>query len=275
MNSEEQLLETANIRQRQLVSPSRLARELTSLGLESGMTVIVHTAMSRIGWVPGGAQGVIGALLNVLGTSATLVMPAHSGNFSEPSNWMAPAVPKTWWDDIRAEMPAFDPALTPSRNMGAVAESFRMYPGVVRSSHPQVSFTALGPNSDHIVASHPVGCMFGERSPLARLYELDAHVLLLGVDHANNTAIHLGEDRADFPGKTYQAEGSPMLVDGERRWISFDELKANDEDFVELGEAFARETQMERRGPIGWGEGRIMPIRAIVDFAETWLSAHR
>ena len=275
MSTEEQLLENANTRQRRPVTPARLSRELESLGLQSGMTVIVHTAMSKVGWVPGGAQGVIAALLDVLGASGTLVMPAHSGNFSDPANWQAPAVPKTWWDSIRAEMPAYDSVRTPTRNMGAVAESFRMYPGVRRSDHPHVSFTALGPNANRVVALHPLGCMFGERSPLARLYDIDAHVLLLGVDHGNNTAIHLGEDRADFSGKTYHTEGAPMLVDGERRWVKFEDLKVSDDDFAKLGEDFARETQFERHAPIGWGQARFMPLPAIVDYAQAWITAHR
>jgi aminoglycoside 3-N-acetyltransferase len=275
MSSEEQLLQNASKQQRQPVTPSRLADELTSLGLGSGMTVIVHTAMSKIGWVPGGAQGVIAALLNVLGDSGTLVMPAHNGSFSDPANWEAPAVPKTWWASIREEMPAYDPAITPTRNMGSVAESFRKYPGVQRSDHPQVSFTAFGANANQILAEHPVGCMFGERSPLARLYELDGRVLLLGVDHGNNTSLHLGEYRATFPDKSYHTEGAPMMVNGRRQWVSFEDLRTSDDDFAELGEAFARDTGLEQRGPIGWGEGRLMPIRTLVDYAKTWLSAHR
>lgn len=275
MSTEEQLLESANKRHRQPVSRSRLVAELAALGLEPGMTVIVHCALSKIGWVPGGAQGVIAALLDVLGDSGTLVMPAHSGNFSDPANWVAPAVPRDWWATIREEMPAYDPALTPTRNMGAVAESFRKYPGVLRSDHPHVSFAALGPNAQQILHAHPVGCMFGERSPLARLYELGAHVLLLGVDHGNNTAIHLGEDRAEFAGKTHHTEGAPMMVDGERRWVSFEDLQVSDDDFTRLGEDFAKETGFERRGAVGWGEARCMPVRAIVDYAQVWLSTHR
>lgn len=275
MSTEEQLLEEATKRQRKPVSRSRLVDEFTALGLKPGMTVIVHSALSKIGWVPGGAQGVIAALLDVLGESGTLVMPAHSGNLSDPANWQAPAVPKDWWDPIRAEMPAYDRARTPTRNMGAVAESFRKYPGVLRSGHPHASFTALGPNAKRIVDEHPVGCMFGERSPLARLYELHAYVLLLGVDHRNNTAIHLGEDRAEFPHKRYQTDGAPMMVEGERHWVSFEELSVSDDDFAKLGRDFARETEFERRAPVGWGEARLLQVCAIVDYAQAWLSAHR
>ena len=117
--------------------------------------------------------------------------------------------------------------------------------------------------------------MFGERSPLAVLYELDALVLLLGVDHGNDTAIHLAEYRAEFPGKAYQEEGAPMFVDGRRQWVTFLDLAVRDDDFARLGKAFAKDTGAERRGPVGWGEGRLAPVRAVVDYAQQWLTIHR
>ena len=273
--SEERVLAAPNVASRKPVTPSRLAKELRKLGVAPGMTLMVHTSLSKLGWVPGGAQGVIVALLDVLGESGTLVMPAHSGHLSDPSGWQAPPVPKPWWRAIRKEMPAYDPALTPTRMMGAVAETFRKHPDVKRSAHPHVSFAALGPNADVIVAEHPVGDMFGERSPLARLYDLDASVLLAGVTHANNTSIHLAETRADFPSKGRVREGAPMTVNGKRRWVTFEDWQVDDGDFAALGEDFACNRGSEQRGPLGWGEGRLMRMRAIVDFAQRWLAVHR
>ena len=60
----------------------------------------------------------------------------------------------------------------------------------------------LGPNTGAVVADHSLDHPLGERSPLARLYDLDGHILLLGVGHANNTSLHLAEYRADYPGKS-------------------------------------------------------------------------
>ena len=271
--SEERLLRDAA--GREPVTPARVAAELGALGLRHGAIAIVHTSLSRIGWVPGGAQGVIAALLEVLGDTGTLVMPTHTGHLTDPAGWQAPPVPESWWETIRDQMPAYDPAMTPTRQMGAVAEAFRAYPGVRRSAHPHVSFAALGPEADAVVGEHPLGSMFGERSPLARLYDLDAQVLLAGVGHGNNTSIHLGEYRADFPGKRSGTEGAPMLVDGRRRWVRFTETLPNDDDFEALGRDFARDTGQERRGPLGWGEGRLMRVRAIVDYAERWIATHR
>lgn len=272
--SEGRLLDPANVEGKEPVTRSRLVRDLKRLGLDAGATVIVHTSLSQIGWVPGGAHGVILALLDALGETGTLVMPAHSGHLTDPASWVAPPVPERWWRTIRKEMPAYDPALTPTRLMGTVAETFRKHPGALRSPHPHVSFAALGPNAERIAREHPVGDMFGERSPLARLYELDAHVLLAGVGHGNNTSIHLGETRARFPSKRRAEEGAPMLVDGKRRWVKFEDFSPKDDDFPLLGDDFAL-TGKERRGPLGWGEGRCMRVRDIVDFAERWIANHR
>ena len=273
MTGEDRVL--ADAAGREPVTPARLAKDLAALGLAPGDIVIVHTSLSRLGWVPGGAQAVIAALLDVLGDTGTLVMPAHTGHLTDPARWQAPPVPRAWWDTIREQTPAYDPALTPTRMMGAVAEAFRTYPRVLRSAHPHVSFAARGPAAAAVVGDHPLSSMFGERSPLARLYDLDAQVLLAGVDHANNTAIHLGETRADFPGKRIAAEGAPMLVDGERRWVTFTDTLPDDDDFARLGEDFARDTEHERRGALGWGEGRLMRVRAVVDYATGWLTSHR
>ncbi|MGE0625915.1 MAG: aminoglycoside N(3)-acetyltransferase [Pseudomonadales bacterium] len=256
------------------VTPVSLARDLRALGVQSGMLLNVHSALSRLGWVVGGVQTVVQALIDVLGETGTLMMPSHSAQLSDPANWRHPPAPEQWWDTIRAEMPAYDPARTPTRLMGAIPEAFRCWPGVMRSGHPQTSHAALGPLAAGIVAEHPLDCLFGDASPIGKLYALDGHVLLLGVGHGNNTALHLAEDRASFPSKTRHTEGAPLVIDGERRWQNFRPLKVSSDDFPALGEAFAA-TGRERRGRIGAAEAILMRARDVVDFARPWFEANR
>ncbi len=257
-----------------LITPSSLADDLVRLGVERGMLLNVHSALSRIGWVVGGAQSVIQALLDVLGSDGTLTMPSHSAQLSNPANWRRPPAPERWWETIRAEMPAFHPDRTPTRFMGVIAETFRSWPGVLRSSHPQTSHAAYGPLAERIVAEHPLECLFGDTSPIGKLYALDGHVLLLGVGHGNNTVLHLAEDRARIPSKMRHTEGAPVLVDGVRRWQVFHPFKVSDDDFPALGEAFAA-TGGERRGKVGAADAILMRAREVVDFAVPWLEANR
>ncbi|GAA1522196.1 AAC(3) family N-acetyltransferase [Dactylosporangium maewongense] len=246
--------------------------QLATLGLPAGATVIVHTSLSRLGWVAGGAQAVVTALLAAIGPDGTLVMPTHSRQLTEPADWGNPPVPQSWWAVIRAETPAFDPRVTPTNFMGAVPECFRHFPGVRRSDHPTVSFAALGPDAGRITEGHTLDDGLGEGSPLARLYEADAWVLLLGVGHDNNTSLHLSEYRAASASSRWLRQGSPILVDGERRWVEYRELADDTSLFEPLGKDFAAITGGERVGPVGSGTARLMRQRALVDFGAMWLS---
>ena len=252
-----------------------LHEDLLQLGVTAGMTLLVHSSLRSLGWVCGGAVAVILALESVLGEEGTLVMPTFSTDLTDPKDWMNPPVPETWKPTIRTLLPPYDPALTPTRGMGAIPETFRKQPGVLRSDHPHVSFAAWGRNAQAITEHHALDYGLGNTSPLARIYDLHGHVLLLGVGHRNNTSLHLAEHRVDWVGRAESINGAPLLVDGRRVWIPVREFTSFDADFPDIGQAFERTTPLGRIGRIAAAEARILPQRELVDFAAAWMRANR
>ncbi len=112
----------------------------------------------------------------------------------------------------------------------------------------------------------------GETSPLARLEALDGQVLFLGSGFANATIFHLAEHRAGFP--VDGREGSPMVVDGERRWVEYATLDYDADDFEDCGAAFEA-TGAVSVVKLGAGEIRCFSARAAVAFATRWLRENR
>lgn len=254
------------------VTVDSLYVELGSLGVRAGDLVLVHTSLRSLGWVNGGPVAVVQALLRAVGDNGTIVMPSHSSDLTNPENWMAPPVPKEWHDTIRNTMPAYNPLITPTSHMGQVAELFRTWPGVVRSDHPSASFAALGPLATQITSHHSLSDPLGSTSPLGTLYQLGAKVLLIGVDFDKCTALHLAEQMT-WPDRERVVEGAPILIDGQRQWISFEVPQLMDSDAFLSIQASVLGSGIATAGPLGEGRGILAEMKHLVDYAvKLWSS---
>ncbi|MBL1086453.1 AAC(3) family N-acetyltransferase [Streptomyces actinomycinicus] len=251
-----------------LVTRDTVATQLRLLGVETGETLLVHSSLSSLGWVNGGAVAVVQGILDALGPSGTLVVPTQTGDQSDPAVWSSPPVPEEWWDRIRATMPPYDPLITPTRGVGVVPETVRTWPGALRSAHPQTSFAAVGPQAKLVTDGHATDCRLGERSPLARLERMGARVLLLGAGYDSCTAFHLAEYR--IPAPRVQV-GRPAPGGG---WETVVEVSITSDRFDELGHDFERDRPVVR-GKVGAADARLFPVADAVAYAERWLPLHR
>lgn len=123
-----------------------------------------------------------------------------------------------------------------------------------------------------LVARHPLSQPFGPASPLGRLVELGAHVLLLGVGHESNSSLHLAE--VLWGGLPAREQGAPVLQRGRRVWRTWIEPAHDEGDFGAIGASFDASGR-ERIGSVGAVRARLMPLRALVTHARTWMHAHR
>jgi aminoglycoside 3-N-acetyltransferase len=252
---------------------ARLRRELRALGVPQGSVLLTHCSLRSVGRVDGGAATLLDALLKVLGEDGTLVVPAQTRSKSATSteflravSGLAPAERERYLDLL----PGFDPAVTPSEGMGALAEAVRSHPAAGRSAHPSTSFAALGRHAAELTASHPIESFLGDDSPLGWMDRAGAYVLLLGVGYDKCTAFHLGEDRSFAPLRGYrfkigdQWRDVPLAPD------------YDDSDFMELGARFEVEHKEEIVfGPVGAATCRLFPLTAAARFAEKWLPETR
>lgn len=250
-----------------VVTESDLQEGLRALGIDDGSLVLVHASLSAFGVIPGGEQTLIRALWSAVGVEGTIVMPTQSWQLCDPDFLDDPALDPAERAAVREALPVYDELLTPTRSMGRVAELFRLQPGTRRSPHPHRSFAAAGPLSREITRVHEPDSPFGESSPLARLYDADALVLLLGVGFDKCTSLHLAEERAaeGHPRKMVR-NGAPTGVAGAREWTSWEEPVVDDSDFAAIGTVFEGAGHV-RSLTVGDAECRALSMVEFVDFA--------
>ncbi|KAJ5157393.1 aminoglycoside acetyltransferase [Penicillium canariense] len=253
-----------------LCTRQSLADDLRRLGIKQGDIILLHSSLSSLGWVCGGAEAVVLAFLDAIGNTGTLVVPTQSGDNSDPREWKHPPVPPEWHQVIRESIPAYDPQTTRTRGMGVIAETVRTWPNAIRSAHPQTSFTAIGHHAAESVSGHALDCRFGENSPLARLEALNARVVLLGVGFESCTAFHLAECR--LPASLESNSFAVTTLKG-REWMTVEDTVVSGDMFDSLGSDFEKEMRVARQ-TVGGAPTYLFPLREAVEFAGSWLKDH-
>lgn len=255
----------------QVVTFPALIQGLSNLGVTNGEDLLVHCSMSSFGQVYGGAQSIIESLTHQVGSEGTIVMPTLTNGRFDPSEWSNPPSPPELWDEIRYTTPLFDPQKTPcDQTMSAVYELFRTWPGSSRSTHSHSSFAAWGKHRDELLIGHRLDDRFGETSPLAKLYDIDAKVLFLGSDFSTNTCFHLAEyRRSNPPTKEFKIV---IEMGGEKSLETYTDVNTNSSVFNTIGADFEA-SGFVKEERIGQARCVVFSLRDAVDFATEWFES--
>jgi aminoglycoside 3-N-acetyltransferase len=261
---------------------SRLVADLQRLGVPAGGIIMVHTRMSAIGWVVGGSETVVRALLEALGPSGTLAAYASW----EEHVYRAAEWPPEHRDAYRAEPPVFDVSTAEAvREHGRVPERVRTWPAAERSSHPEASVVAVGARAGWLTAEHPRDDAYGANTPFARLVQAAGQVLLLGAPLETITLLHHAEAVARAPGKRRVTFRVPVAEGGrvtERTFTDIDtsagaypyqELGLDEDAFAVIARA-ALAAGVGVRGHVGQAKSHLFPAPELTAFAVSWIDDH-
>ena len=175
-------------------------------GIDSKKDLLVHSSMSKIGYVEGGASTVVLALLEFLEPTSTLLMPT------------SPVLTL----QVEHDLDVFDVVNTPSK-MGSITEFFRLNIAEYRSAHPLEPVAAFGPRAREYTALHHTDATaYGENSPWLKHIEFGGQILYLGTTLINSgTSLHAVEDfitpkKFKFPIYLDQLRTFQVVLEGRR-----------------------------------------------------------
>lgn len=241
-----------------------IIKDLIEVGIKEDDTLIVHSSLKSFGWVNGGAQAVVEALMEVV-NQGTIIMPAQSSDNSDPIYWENPPMPQELHEEIKRTMPAYSKSLSAVRGMGKIVETFLRLEGVIRSSHPQVSFCGIGKDAYEILKEHPLDYGLYKGTPVEKMYHKDVKILLMGVGYDSCTLMHYAEYENKIRPTINQ--GSAVLENGKCVWKEFKELELDSEIFNEIGNAMKK----ENRVLIGTSNMKVLNAKETIDFAIQYL----
>jgi aminoglycoside 3-N-acetyltransferase len=261
------------------ITRTELCSQLERLGVRAGEVLMVHCSLSSLGYVVGGADSVVPALLDVLGPGGTLVaMTGWEHDAYALEEW-----PPALQEAYRRDPPAFDPDVSESqREYGRLPERIRTWPGARNSSHPECRFTAIGHRAAWITAAHPRHHPYGAGSPLAKLVECDGSVLMLGAPLESITLLHHAEERARVANKRIVEYSCPIRTATGVEWIRIEDIDTaggalpyervvGDRDSFEVIARDALDAGIGASGRVGDGDSHIFGARALLDFAVAWM----
>lgn len=250
----------------------QVAANLQHLGVRAGMAVLVHATPQAIGPMEAGSATLLHALLQVLGPEGTVLVPAFTPAHRDPAERAGRLTPTGEAERLRATVPLCDGHTAPAdpQPPGEFPEIVQKHPQARRSTHPILSFVAIGAQADFLTRQAPFHYPLGSESPLARLHQLNGYVLLIGTDHTANVSLHLSEIWANVP----YIHRYATVRTGEATWTRMQGSPECRRGFARI-EPLLRQSRILREGPVGDAKAQLMAQQQLVSMGVALLQGER
>ena len=178
-----------------MISRIELKKILSNL-IKPSEEILCHASINAIGKIEGGPDVLRDVILECLGSEGTFVMPASTrSEFVETGVF-----------DIKNS----------KGDVGALSESLRKHPDVIRSANPMTSFVAVGKNASEY--TRIFNTLLDDDSPFMKLRRRGGKLLLYGIGYAKCTMYHLSEERLKMDYNFYKTfKGTLVDFDGFRK----------------------------------------------------------
>jgi aminoglycoside 3-N-acetyltransferase len=254
-----------------MVPPQRSTRQtlvdnLMRLGVRPDDLLMVHAGLRAVGPIVGGANVLVQALLDAVGSEGTLTAYVDFEPFFDE-------------EDDPSETPVFDKRIaSAARDHGVLHEILRNWPAAVRSDHPDAGVVAVGRLAEWVTTPHPFQYGYGEGTPFERIVEANGRVLMIGAPLDTITMLHYADHLAQIPGKRVVRYRRLMPGPTGATWVDFEEYDTSEpvcdrlpEDyFSQIAESYMA-AGFGREGLIGHARSYLLDTPELVQHAVDWL----
>lgn len=250
-----------------VITKEDIKQQLQNIGIQRGMLLLVDACSENMGYISGGIQMFIEALMDCVGYEGTIVMPAFTQRNVDPACKGADKINRENWDIVRDHAAPFHKKLHAPDTKDEMVHQFLRNDGVLRSYHPIYSFAAWGKYAKIICDKHPLHFGLSKESPLGKLSELNGFVLLAGCGYEDCTIFQL----ARYSGEQLPIKilSSPIEQNNQVVWKDMLDLEMNTNGFEVIGEVM-EERKIVKNMYINSARCRFFSAREAVNIATAY-----
>lgn len=169
-----------------------LKNDLINSRLKPNDNVLIHSSLKQIGNYD--AYDVLDTLIDYF-KEGLLLFPTHT------------------WGYIKEDGDTFN-VKTSKPNVGILPTLFLEYKNVIRSLHPTHSVAGIGKQAlNYLKGEEKVDTPCSTKGVYKRLYDIDAKILLIGVNQVKNTYIHSVEESFDVANRLAPNKTNFNIID--------------------------------------------------------------